>query len=283
MEQQKFRTSFGLIRRLLIVFTTGFPDQNFLGAFYIPFLLQSISPKFRKNLALNLLFISPHYYGTLPPNIRRQDFIEAEHQGMLLSRESMIERKVKPHLNQNMIVLDHGCGPGYLASAVSRYCNRVIAVDISSGVIACAKAINGKPNIEYITESGTHLSQVENSSIDLIYSFAVMQHVTDDVCQQILQEFFRVLKPQGKIICEFVVDLQNTGNASINKQILNPFVKKIKERYILRVLGRPFPKIEKFILDSGLEIAKVTANKFDPGEEKSKDAELYYTFVLTKP
>lgn len=282
METQVTRASFGIIRRLLIVLTTGFLNQNFLGAFYIPFVLQLIPQKLRRNFALNLLSISPHYYGTVPPNISRQDFIESEHTRMLRSRESMIERKIKPHLNQKMTVLDHGCGPGYLASAVSQYCDLVIAVDISEGVIACAKAINNKPNIKYLTESGTHLAQVKDSSIDLIYSFAVMQHVTDDVCQKILQEFFRVLKPQGKVICEFVVDLHNTGNESMNQQ-QNTLVKKLKERYVLRVVDRPFAKIEKFIQDSGLQIATVTANNLDPEEENSKEAEPYNTFVLTKP
>jgi ubiquinone/menaquinone biosynthesis C-methylase UbiE len=278
------RASFGQIRRLLIVATTGFLNQNFLGAFYIPWLFQLLPSKLARNLALNLLSISPHYFGTMPPNISRRDFMEAEHMRMLVSRESMIRTKVEPYLNPNMAVLDHGCGPGYLASAVSPYCDHVIAVDISGGVIACAKALNYKPNITYLKESGECLSQVSNSSIDLCYSFAVTQHITDDVCQRILQEFFRILKSRGKVICEFVIDLQEEKPimSQVNNQT-NPVLKQLKDRYVLRVVYRPFAKVEQFIRDSGFEITKVTANKFDVGEENVEATEPYYTFILTKP
>jgi ubiquinone/menaquinone biosynthesis C-methylase UbiE len=279
-----YRVSFGLIRRLLIIITTGFTDQNFLGAFYIPLALQLqlIPQNLRKKLALNLLSVSPHYFGTKPSNMTRNSFIETEHKRMLLSRECIIKRKVKPYLNEGMTVLDHGCGPGYLANAVALYCDRVIALDISSGVIACAKLINNQPNIQYLTASGTSLSPIKDSSVDIIYSFAVMQHVTDDVCQKILKEFVRVLKPQGQVICEFVVNLPDTENQSIDRGI-NPVIVLIKEKYVLRVVYRSLEKIKQFVLNAGLEITKITSNQLDPEESNNKEAEPYYTFVFTKP
>lgn len=268
-------SSTSLLRKLLIVLTTGFPDQKFLGAFYIPFLVEITPERFRKSLALNLLSISPHYFGQFraaEQTSSRSAFLEAEHQRMSLSRRQLIDTKVKPHLTSESTVIDHGCGPGYLANAVSSYCRQVIAIDISDGVIACAKAINAKPNIIYMTETGNTLSKLESSSIDLIYSFAVMLHVKDEVCQTILEEFSRLLKPQGKVVCEFLV-----ADASAEEPVekANSILGKVKSKYTLRVVGRPLKKIEQFIRDAGLKLLTLSENE---PEEKNG----YYTFLLTR-
>jgi SAM-dependent methyltransferase len=42
--------------------------------------------------------------------------------------------------------------------------------------------------------------------VDLIYSFAVIQHVTDDVFRSMLGEWRRVLRPGAKVICQAVLN-----------------------------------------------------------------------------
>jgi ubiquinone/menaquinone biosynthesis C-methylase UbiE len=265
------------MRKLAIFLTMGFPDQKYLGAFYIPLLFQLVPQKYRRNLALNLIAISPHYFGQHRKsiqNISRRNFLETEHKRMVNDRQSMVERAVKPYINQEMTVLDHGCGPGYLAQAAAQYCRRVIAVDISAGVIACAKEINSQPNITYLTENKSdRLSQVGDSSIDFIYSFAVMLHVTDDVCEQLLKEFFRVLKPQGRVICEFRLESPENKNLAIEGSgKKKSLFQRVLDKYTLRVVNRPLEKIERFMQNSGFEIVSFSEN---PGYSNG-----YYTFVL---
>ncbi|MHC5675365.1 class I SAM-dependent methyltransferase [Nostoc sp.] len=272
----KIKPATSLLRKLLIILTTGFPDQKFIGAFYIPFLFQLVPWNYRKSLALNLIAISPHYFGHFYPTNQipsRSAFLETEHQRLASSRQHLIDTKVKPYVTPDMTVLDHGCGPGYLANAVSPYCIQVIAVDISSGVIACAKAINAQPNITYLTETGNTLTKLERSSINLIYSFAVMLHVKDEVCQALLKEFFQLLKPQGKVICEFVVaeDLAVDPLKEANSIFNN-----VKDKYTLWVVGRPLEQIKQFIQDAGFELLALRENE---PEEKNG----YYTFVFSKP
>ncbi len=272
----KNKSYISLIRKILIILTTGFPEQKFLGAFYVPFLFRLIPENYRRSFALNLIYISPHYFAQYHPTQQipsRSTFLEAEHQRMKVSRQKLIDTKIKPYVEPHMTVIDHGCGPGYLSNAVSTYCKQVISVDISSGVIACAKAINLQPNIKYLAETGKTLTQLERSSIDLIYSFAVMLHVKDNVCQDILREFFQLLKPQGKVVCEFLVSDDLSENSQTES---NSILNKVKDQYALLVLGRPLEKIKKFIQDAGLELLEISEN-----ERAEKNG--YYTFVIAKP
>jgi len=87
-----------------------------------------------------------------------------------------------------------GCGPGYLAQEVAKYCKKVLAVDISCGTIACAKELNNSDNISYYTNDGKGLSMLNASSVDLIYSFAVVQHLHEELFEKILQDFFSCFK-----------------------------------------------------------------------------------------
>lgn len=274
-------SNLSLARRFFVVLTMGFPGQNFLGAFYIPSLLKLAPQKNRLDLALSLLSISPHYFGQFSGKGSRQEFLEMEHRRMLESRKTMIERSVKPYLNSNMTVLDHGCGPGYAANATSLYCKKVVAIDLSDGVIACANAINKKPNISYLSGQ-REISKLSDSSIDLIYSFAVMLHLDDTTCKQILNEFFRLLKPGGTVICEFLIRL-GTGNSSLTNdsslaQKRTSILEIIKGKYVLRVVDRSIEKAEKFISDAGFE--KIQFNQNEDG--KVGDC-YYYTFMFNKP
>lgn len=274
-----------LTRKVLIILTKGFPDQKFLGAIYIPIFFKVLPKKYHRNLALNLIAISPHYFlGNFKLSVHKQsyqDFLESENEKMISTRKCMMNSKIKPYLNPSTVALDHGCGPGYLANAVAPYCRKVFAVDISDGVIACAKAINGQPNIEYITEkNGEKLSCIRDFSIDVVYSTAVMLHVTDEVCKKLLREFFRVLKTEGKVICEFVVNtkIKNVENNRINeadkkKQFL---LSKMKDEYSLRVVERSRNYIEDIIIDTGFRIDEINV-----GDESTTESG-YFTFVFSK-
>jgi SAM-dependent methyltransferase len=105
-----------------------------------------------------------------------------------------------------MTVVDFGCGPGYLAKHVSEYVREVIAVDVSKGVIACARELNYSPKIHYIVNRRPDLKDtIQSASISLVYSIAVIQHLERALARRLLCEFRRILAPGGTAICHLIV------------------------------------------------------------------------------
>jgi len=176
---------------------TSSGSQNFLGAGWIPAALKAAPRKLQPWFALRLLSISPHYfYG--PPEI------EAERNRK--SREQIARDVIAQFVTPSSIVLDYGCGPGYLAKAVAPMARWVDAVDISKGVTACANVLNAARNISYLTVDEFKRERAECATYDLSYSFAVVQHVTDAVFQEILCGIYNRLKPGGRIAIHIVID-----------------------------------------------------------------------------
>jgi ubiquinone/menaquinone biosynthesis C-methylase UbiE len=105
-----------------------------------------------------------------------------------------------------MTVLDFGCGPGFLSLEVSKAVARVVAVDVSRGVVACARVINPARNITYLVNASSDLRAVPDGSIDLVFSFAVFQHLEREQTIRFLGEFARILKPAGVGMCQFAIN-----------------------------------------------------------------------------
>ena len=184
-------------------------QHAFLDRAWIPWLF-SITPSFwRKGLALRLLSLSPHYwvyqwtqkYAT----VSRRRALIAEYERNLLSRLELCDKLLAPLLRRNTKVLDFGCGPGFLAKAVSAHVVHITATDISRGVIACAKELNSASNLNYRVNSPSRLTGIRDGDIDLVYSFAVFQHLLKADAEAFLREFLRVLKPGGRIVCHMIL------------------------------------------------------------------------------
>ena len=112
-------------------------SQNFLGASWVAPLVNTMPEPVRERAALRLLSFSPHYF--YDRNIR------AEAERNRRSRQALAEALIVPHLSLRARVIDYGCGPGYMARAVAEAADHVDAIDISRGVLACARALNGSP------------------------------------------------------------------------------------------------------------------------------------------
>jgi SAM-dependent methyltransferase len=177
-------------------------SQNFLDSSLISMAMR-FSP--RRSLALRILDFSPHYFFRTPENqsLAHFDYLEYEFERNRASRQRIVETMVVPFLGGDEVVLDYGCGPGFLARAALSYASRIHACDISQGVLACAAAINPGPSYCLISSRGR--IPLEDRSVDLIYSFAVIQHLTDQVFKGVLTEWQRVLKPGGKVLCHVIL------------------------------------------------------------------------------
>jgi SAM-dependent methyltransferase len=166
--------------------------QDFLGASWVERSLRWVPARHREAMALRLVGLSPHYF------YDRDRRAEAARNRS--SRSALAQDLVLPRVDAGTRVLDYGCGPGYLAAAVAPYVDRVEAVDISRGVLACARVLNGAENIRYERpDEADHQSE----QVDIAYSFAVAQHLTDETFRSAMALLRRRLRPGGTLLVHF--------------------------------------------------------------------------------
>jgi SAM-dependent methyltransferase len=194
-----------LLARLLL---SSSKDHAFLDRAWLPGLMRCTPRRWREALALRLLALSPHYWiyqDYYPRQMGRSEVLRREHLRNLSSRQELCDKVLRRFLRPAQAVLDFGCGPGFLARAVSPHVRRVVAADVSRGVIACARVINRADNIRYVANTLTGLPAVADGSIDLVYSFAVVQHLRKEQTACFFREFARVLRPGGQGVVHVVL------------------------------------------------------------------------------
>lgn len=235
-----------------VLFTNGRDNQAFIGARWLVILLRITPRLFKRNMALRILAISPHYfYRTSRPeyeDMPTNQFLEAEFERNRSSREWICNQLLLPNLKPDYRVLDIGCGPGFLAKAVSRNVKLIYACDISRGVLACADIINGASNIRFIYSGESGFAQIADSSLDLAYSFAVIQHVRESVIKSLFLVAGKKIRPGGR--CIFQVQLDDgkwkTENTQTEDQSV---VNRLKLKYGLNF----FPRSEDFFRELAAE------------------------------
>lgn len=185
-------------------------NHAFLDRTWISRLFSATPSSWHVPLALRLLSLSPHYWvyqwtNRYPRKMSRQKVLVAEYERNAESRREICTKILKPLLTRQKVVLDFGCGPGFLAKAASVHVDRLIATDISRGVIACAKCLNAAPNLTYLVNESDRLCGIDDGTIDMVYSFAVLQHLLKEQAKVFLSEFLRVLRPGGEIVCHMIL------------------------------------------------------------------------------
>jgi cyclopropane fatty-acyl-phospholipid synthase-like methyltransferase len=188
--------------------TLGREDQSFLDAGWIVALLRSAPARRRRRLALSILSLSPHYFYRHSDNegLSHADFTEREFERNRASREKLGQLVLEPYLDAQQVVLDYGCGPGFLVRYVAGRAGRVYGVDISRGALECARVINGAPNASFL--HADNMAEIGDATIDLVYSVAVAQHLTDSVLERVLATLRRKLKPAGRLLLHIVLEAE---------------------------------------------------------------------------
>lgn len=232
-------------------------SQNFLGAGWVPASLNSAPRNWRRPLALRFLASSPHYFNRNQRSAfpSTSDFLESEFRRCRVSRELIIDGLVASYMRPDSVCLDYGCGPGFLAVAAAPKVAQVIACDISGGVIACAGVINAAPNIEYRKVAGGQIPAADQS-VDLIYSFAVFQHITDDVLSGILVEMHRVMKPGAKAVCHVVINGEGWKTES-DWRSDKSFRGRVKWEIGLHCFSRTPESFEQMLTAAGLSLLEL--------------------------
>ena len=101
--------------------------------------------------------------------------------------------------------LEIGCGIGRLMDPLSAQCAAIHGVDIADDMIALGQArLAANPRAHLHWAEHSDLSNFADASFDLVYSFAVMQHLPDEApFWRYLIEAARVLAPGGVLLEQF--------------------------------------------------------------------------------
>lgn len=108
----------------------------------------------------------------------------------------------KAMLEEGETLLDVGAGEGWIGfSAFGRGAGKVIFSDISADVLdACREAaeqLRVSDSCSFLEATAQDLSTVDDESVDVVTTRSVLIYVTEK--QQAFDEFFRVLRPGGRI------------------------------------------------------------------------------------
>ena len=237
----------------------GRDPQNFLGASWIAPLLDRVPEASKRRWALRMLAMSHHYFFDADRSDfqKRRDIddLEASFDEVTRSRIAIYERVLKPYLNAVASVLDYGCGPGFMAKAVSSAVGTVTGVDISSGAIACARILNSGPNIDYHVLDSKVIDKLGPDQFEAIYSYAVVQHVSEEILKLILSNCSVLLKPGGTLLLHVQLpdDIWRTEHAWRSDSSVKG---KLRMRYGLHCFGRTIEEYEQFLDGSGFSIER---------------------------
>jgi predicted TPR repeat methyltransferase len=234
--------------------------QNFLGAPWVSAIVRATPAHLRPQVALFLLSLSPHYFFATDRH--------AEAERNRKSREALVSDLLDPFLDGTVVAMDYGCGAGYMAAAVSRRVMRLEAVDISRGVLACAEALNGADNLIYETPNE---ASRRREHVDLIYSFAVVQHLSDETFRSVMSLFRRRLRPGGTLALHFV-EPGDGWRTEAEWRADTSFKGRAKLRFALNCFGRESREVEFLVTEAGFSHATTEplASKTDADPDLSR-------------
>lgn len=101
--------------------------------------------------------------------------------------------------------LEIGCGPGRLMKPLSRTFGEIHGVDVSDEMVRLARErLRGIPHAHVHATDGSSLAQFADESFDMVYSYAVFQHIPSrEVVLAYMREVHRVLKAGGVVRAQF--------------------------------------------------------------------------------
>jgi ubiquinone/menaquinone biosynthesis C-methylase UbiE len=106
-------------------------------------------------------------------------------------------RVTREYLQPNMEILEFGCGTGSTAIAHAPYVKHILAIDISSKMIAIARGKAEAENVENITFKITAIDKLDvaEQTLDAVLGLSIL-HLLDNK-EDIIAKVHKMLKPGG--------------------------------------------------------------------------------------
>lgn len=100
-------------------------------------------------------------------------------------------------------LLDAGCGEGYLSRRYAQLGAKVLGIDFSNRLIELAMSkTTDEQNVEYMVGNICRLEGIPDSAFDSVLCNLVLLNVA--CLEDAINEFYRVLKPGGVLVCSIV-------------------------------------------------------------------------------
>jgi len=246
----------GYVDLALTALTLGRDDQSFLDARWIAGLLRRAPSRTRRRLALSILSLSPHYFYRQPAytGLSHADFTARELERNLATRARLGRLILGPYVHAHHVVLDYGCGPGFLAQYVAGLVKTVYGVDISRGVLECARVINSAPNASFVHTAA--MAAIGDATVDLAYSVAVAQHLTDAALARALDALRQKLKPGGRLLLHAVIDAEGWRSEEEWRRDAS-IAGRLKLKYGLNCFTRGERRVRDMLETAGFESISV--------------------------
>jgi len=174
--------------------------------------------------------------------------------------------------NKPRLVLDAGCGEGYLSRKIAPLVNRLVAVDMSKKMIRIAQRKSaGFPNINYRIGNCRRMAFLREETIDCIIGQMLLNNVVD--FKGLLREFNRISKKGAPILLSFLHpcftipqgSFWSKREMSYIKIITDYFSEGLKEFHLneKKILNyhRTISTVFNGIIESGFIIKKVVEPK----------------------
>ncbi len=115
----------------------------------------------------------------------------------MVFNKPFLERVMRKFFRQGDRVLHAGCGSGQVDQGL-RYWLRISACDISADAVRIYSQVNW-PHTQVEVADILQLHYPDDS-FDGVYNLGVMEHFSQDEILQAFREFYRVLRPGGKVV-----------------------------------------------------------------------------------
>jgi len=123
------------------------------------------------------------------------DLIAAFYRKFVIKR--ILDYFIRKQFTKDAKLLHAGCGSGQVDVDLHSYVS-ITAIDISREALSFYKKVN--KGVCELLHGSIFEMPIENESFDGVYNLGVLEHFSGEDIHNILIEFHRVLKPEGKIV-----------------------------------------------------------------------------------
>ncbi len=132
--------------------------------------------------------------------------------------------------------LDFGSGLGRLTVPLAEHFARAVGVDVSASMVSRASELHaGSDRVSFVLNERDDLSSFSDGEFGFVYSNIVLQHLPPGLARRYVQEFVRVVRPDGIVVFQ-LPDSFREGWVGWLRTVL-----RLRTR-LRAVVGRPSPE-----------------------------------------